>query len=376
MAETDKKTILIATGLYPPDVGGPATYSYLLNQELPRRGWEVKILSFGEVRSWPKIIRHLAYGWKVFRLVRHYQIIYVQDPVSVGLPVCLACALARRSFILKIVGDYAWEQGSQRFGVIDLLDDFSLEYKKYIWPVKLLKLIQRGVARRAQKIIVPSNYLKKIVSNWGVNSDKIKVIYNAFNSPEILPEKEVLQRELGLSGQIIISAGRLVPWKGFTLLIEIMPELLAVYPGLKLYIIGDGPDHDRLEKLITNKEMSGCIFLLGRLAQKELLKFIKAADLFVLNTSYEGFSHQLLEVMWCETPIVTTAVGGNVELIKDKENGLLVNFNDSSAMERTIKSVLADRQLASRLANNAQQTIAGFSRERMITQLLAHLSGT
>ena len=141
MAETDKKTILIATGLYPPDVGGPATYSYLLNQELPRRGWEVKILSFGEVRSWPKIIRHLAYGWKVFRLVRHYQIIYVQDPVSVGLPVCLACALARRSFILKIVGDYAWEQGSQRFGVIDLLDDFSLEYKKYIWPVKLLKLI-------------------------------------------------------------------------------------------------------------------------------------------------------------------------------------------------------------------------------------------
>ena len=374
MTEKNKKTILIATGLYPPDVGGPATYSFLLNEELPKLGWEVKILSFGEVRSWPKIVRHLVYGWKVLRLARHYQIIYAQDPVSVGLPVCGACFLSRRKFILKIVGDYAWEQGNQRFGVKDFLDDFSLNYKKYAWPVKLLKLIQMGVARRAQKIIVPSHYLKKIVSNWGVDPNKIKVIYNAFNAPAILPDKEILRAELKLDGQIMVSAGRLVPWKGFAFLIELIPELIATYPGLKFYIAGSGPDHIFLAKLIGEKKLSDRIFLLGQLAQPELLKFIKASDLFVLNTSYEGFSHQLLEVMWCGTPIITTNVGGNPELITNGQNGFLFDHNDTEGIKEAISKILDNRPLSGQISEEARERVKLFNQEKMIGELVKEIT--
>ncbi len=55
------KSILLVTGLYPPDIGGPATYCHLLNEELPLRGWSVEVLSFGAVRRWPKIIRHIFF---------------------------------------------------------------------------------------------------------------------------------------------------------------------------------------------------------------------------------------------------------------------------------------------------------------------------
>ncbi len=373
MADIGKKTILIATGLYPPDIGGPATYSHLLSQELPRRGIGVKILSFGGVRSLPKIMRHFVYGWRVFKLSSRYSIIYAQDPVSVGLPVCLACFFARRNFILKIVGDYAWEQGSQRFGVTDLLDEFSVEFRKYPWPVKLLKLIQVGVAKRASKVIVPSNYLKKIVSNWGINPEKIRVIYNAFNAPAILPDKEFLRTELKLSDKVMVSVGRLVPWKGFSLLIKLMPELISLHPDLKFFIAGEGPDWDQLNKMIVDNKMADHVFLTGRLSQLELLKLIKASDLFILNTSYEGFSHQLLEVMWCGTPIVTTNVGGNPELITNGQNGLIISYNSSEEIKKAIDKILSDKIFAGNLSRSARERIKLFSLDRMIDDLVEEI---
>jgi len=367
------KTILIATPLYPPDIGGPATYSRLLEEELPKQGWTVTVISFGQVRRYPKIIRHLVYGWQIFKLIPNYQIIYAQDPVSVGLPVCLACCLRRRKFRLKIVGDYAWEQGSQRFGVTALLDKFSLEFKKYSWPVKLLKLVQTGVAKRAQKIIVPSNYLKKIVSNWGIKSEKIKVIYNAFNQPAELPSKDVLRQELGLVGQVLVSAGRLVPWKGFALLIEIISELKNTYPDLQLLIIGDGPEEIKLERKIESLNLAKQIKLLGRLPQVELLQYLKAVDGFVLNTSYEGLSHQLLEAMWCGTPIITTEVGGNPELIENGRTGWLVAYNNHDEWRETIEELLTNTSLASYLAEQAKQKVQSFTKELMIENLIREL---
>ena len=367
-----KYDLLVATGLFPPDIGGPATYSKILNDELPSHGLSVKVLSFGEVRHLPKLIRHLAYAWKVFRLAPQSKIIYAQDPVSVGLPVMLACWLRRRSYFLKIVGDYAWEQGSQRFGVVDLLDDFSVR-NNYAWPVRILKKIQLLVAHRAQKVIVPSEYLKKIVGNWGALAEKIKVIYNAFEAPASLPAKETLRQELGFEGLVITSVGRLVPWKGFELLIDLMPELSEKFSNLKLYIIGEGPERNILEKLIAAKNLTN-VFLTGRLSQNELLKYIKASDIFVLNTSYEGFSHQLLEVMWCGTPMVTTAVGGNVELIKDDETGFLVGYNERAALKSAIENILVDSDLASRLSQAAETKVSEFSKDRMIEKLLNVLS--
>lgn len=363
-----QKKILIATGIFPPDIGGPATYSKLLADKLPERGFSAKVVSFGEVRHLSKIIRHTAYFFKVLFRARGCGIIYAQDPVSVGLPACLASAILRKSFYLKIVGDYAWEQGVQRFGVTDLLDEFSAR-DTYSFQVRVMKYIQTMVARHAKRIIVPSKYLKRIVMNWGITGDKISVIYNAFEPLENLATREELRKKLGLSGKVISSVGRLVPWKGFEGLIAVFSELKKTSPGLRLVIVGEGPDRNTLEKLAQKFGVSDSVFFTGRLPQHEMLEYVKASDVFVLNTSYEGFSHQLLEVLAVGTPCATTSVGGNIEIIRDRENGLLFPYNDLPKLKKSIELILTDKALAEKISIEGKKTILSYNSDHMISEL-------
>lgn len=359
--------ILIATGLFPPDIGGPATYAKILNEELPQRGFRVKILSFGEVRHLPKIIRHLAYALKVWRALPGVDLVYALDPVSVGLPVYLACLLRRRTYWLRVAGDYAWEQGIQRFGVEAMLDEFSLSPRNYAWPVRILKRIQTRVARGATQVITPSHYLKKIVSNWGIASTKIQVIYNAFEN-KILPLDS--PRSINSENPTIISVGRLVPWKGFSTLIALVPKLLIKNPGLHLLIVGDGPDQTILKEQIVQFNLGANVKLLGRLNQSDLFTQIGQADLFVLNTAYEGFSHQLLEVMALGVPIITTNIGGNPELIESGQTGLLVPYDDKRALAEAIERLAFDSNLRHRLAQAAQLKVSTFTKIRLIDELV------
>lgn len=365
------KKILIATGIFPPDIGGPATYSKLLADKLPDRGFEVVIANFGEVRALPKIVRHIAYFFKVLARARGYDVVYAQDPVSVGLPAMLAAKILHKKFYLKVVGDYAWEQGVQRAGVTDDLDTFSREQAKYSFFVRVLKRIERRVALSANVIVTPSNYLKTIVTNWGVPAEKITVIYNGFDAPILIEDKTTLRKKLGVEGYALLSIGRLVPWKGFVMLIEMMPNLVKKISDTHLFIAGSGPDQALLEKKVAELSLNKHVTFLGKLSQEKLFEYIKASDTFILNTSYEGFSHQLLEVMALGTPIITTPAGGNIEIIEDHKNGILVPYDNSMLFEKAITELHETTGLADTLAQAAEKRVKEFSDERML-EAIAH----
>lgn len=337
--------ILIATGIFPPDIGGPATYSKILADELPKRGVGVDVLSFGSVRALPKVARHFIYFFKVFWRGIKADIIFAQDPVSVGFPAVIAATILRKPLVLKIVGDYAWEQGVGRFGVKELLDEFLT--KKYGWRVEFLRKIQKFVANRANKIIVPSNYLKRVVVTWGIDQMKIEMVYNAFYFSKAIDyyyerTGDVERNQLGLSGKrVVVSAGRLVPWKGFTGLVEVIADLTKNFPNLELIVIGEGPERPKIEKKIKELELKNHVRLIGSVSHPELLKYLKAANVFVLNTAYEGLSHQILEAMAMGVPVVTTDAGGNTELV-DKESGFLFKHNDKDAIKRIITLIFND----------------------------------
>ncbi len=212
---------------------------------------------------------------------------------------------------------------------------------------------------------MPSNYLKKIVMMWGVKEEKIKVVYNAVALKDAIESKEELRKKFEIKGSIIFSAGRLVPWKGFELLIEIMKDL----PDSKLLIAGEGPLREKLEKKIKDLDLKNKVKLVGRLEQDDLLKKIKASDLFVLNTGYEGLSHQLLEVMKVGTPIITTEVGGNPEVIENNKDGILVGYNDKEAIVSAISSILIDNK-GENFVKNAKDKLSLFGKKRMIIETI------
>ncbi len=344
--------ILIATPLFPPDIGGPATYSKLLSDELPKRGVEVDVLSYGFISpEAPKIFRYLFYFLKIFKRAFGADLIYAQDPVF-GLAPCVASLILRKPFVLKVVGDYAWEQGVNRFGVKELLDEFL--DKKYGFRVEFLRRVERFVARSAGAIIVPSQYLKFVIEKWGVRPEKIKFIYNSVSIPEISKGKEELRKELGLNGKILVSVGRSVPWKGFEMLDEIMPEVKRKYPDASLFIINSRP-------------------------HEEVLKYLKAADIFLLNTGYEGFSHQILEAMAVGAPIISTSAGGNKEILKDRENSLIAGYNEKNAWVPAILELLDNLVLAKNLAETARRDVSKFTGQNMIEEtlkVLKHISNS
>ena len=365
--------ILIATGIFPPQIGGPASYSKLLVDELPQRGFSVEVVNFGKFLKLPKAIRHLAYFFNILWRGFFTDIIYAQDPVSVGLPAFCVAKILRKKFYLKVVGDYAWEQFQIENTSDQTLSLEEFQNKKLDWKTEIRKKIERSVARGARKIIVPSEYLKKIVTLWGIKEEKIVVIYNGFNPPSIREDKETLRKIFGMNGWCIISIGRLVPWKGFALLIETMPTLLKRNPETTLFIAGDGPDRETLKNKIAELGLESNIVLLGKLSQEKLFEYIKASDVFALNTAYEGFSHQILEVMTLGTPVITTPAGGNTEIIEDNKTGILVPYNDLVFLEKAVEVLCADSVLRNSIIKNAQERVKEFSNERMLKNLVHEL---
>lgn len=364
-----RRKVLVATGLFPPQIGGPATYSKLLLDELPQRGVDIKVQSFGWVIGYPKVVRHIIYFFKVFFSSFNADIVYAQDPVSVGLPSLIVAKLLRKKFYLKIVGDYAWEQGSQRSGVTDLLDQFSTEYDKYPFFVRFLKRVEFFVANHADKIVVPSNYLKKIVMNWGIDGEKIQVIYNAFHAPDFKGTREEMRQKFKINHPMIISVGRLVPWKGFDTLISLMPGIAKEIPGAKLYIVGDGPDKDYLADCVKKAKAEDLVVLTGKMKQNDLFEYIKASDLFILNTSYEGLSHQLLEVLYLEVPILCSDAGGNVEVIDHEKNGALFTYNDKENISEWAIKLLKDKTLSNSFVEKGKEKLKFFGEERMLSEI-------
>ena len=352
--------ILIATGIYPPDIGGPATYSKLLKDELPKRGHSVEILSFGEVRGLPKIIRHTVYFFKVLKRGRKCDIVFAQDPVSVGLPAMLASKILRKKFLIRVAGDYAWEQATQRFGVKDGIDEF--QSKKYGLSVEMLRWCQKFVVNKADKVITPSFYFKKIVSGWISGNDKVEAIYNGIDlsSGKTFAEKT---KDLGLKR--IISAGRLVPWKGFATLIKIMKNL----PEWQMIIAGDGPIRNKLESLIKELKLEEDVKLIGAVPREKLLSELKISDLFILNTSFESFSFQTVEAMHLGVPVITTNIGNMKEIVEDGKEGVLVEPDNEEQLLRAIKKIDGDENFRNLIIQNAKKKSGEFSIDKTLNHL-------
>ncbi|MDB5264440.1 MAG: hypothetical protein JWN64_11 [Parcubacteria group bacterium] len=360
--------LLIATPLYPPESGGPATYAKILETELPLQGVEVGLVKFGEFKKYPKVIRHILYFFALLKALKDSDVLLALDPVSTGFPAALAAGVMRKTFVVKIVGDYAWEQGTQRSGITATLDVFVQE-KRVPFQVACMRSVQRFVANRAVRVIVPSEYLKRIVQAWRIPGEKIEVIPNAQPKGTVGVVPEIVS---SLSRPRIVSVARLVPWKGMDGVIDMVASLKEEMPEVSLVIVGNGPERERLTRKAEGTLGSSAL-LTGELSHGETLAVIKDADLFVLNSTYEGLSHLLIEALSLGAAVVATNVGGNPELIKDQENGLLIPSGDQEALERACRKVLKDLDLKEKIRAAAPASVSGYTQDIMIERTIALL---
>lgn len=362
--------ILTVTGTFHPEVGGPPTYLYHLLPALVERGHKITVVTYSDVaqafeypyrvvrvsrqRSIP--VRLLQFTKQVWRAARDCDLIFVN---GYGLPPAVVNLWLRKPIVIKLVGDFAWEYAI-RHGLIDSdenIDDF--QQRRHGPVVRLLRALQCWYVNRAQVVIVPSRYLAGIVQGWGVPSEKLRVIYNAVDlaAYDCLPDREDARRELGLGGKIILTVARLTPWKGVDRLIALLPRLRELVPDANFVVVGDGPERASLERLAEQTGVPHAVHFAGRVPQDRVALYLRAADVFVLYSGYEGLPHIILETMLAGTPVVASAKGGIPEVVEDGVTGRLVPWGDEARLRDALLEALSDPATAVSWAERARARI-------------------
>jgi len=351
--------ILIVTGIFPPDIGGPATYVPQIAEGLAQRGHAVTVVTLSdrldhEDGVYPfqviRLPRRAFKPWRMgrtvlvlLRLGRRADVLFVN---GLALESVLANFVLRKPLVMKVVGDLAWERATGRGWTADDFETF--QKRRYGLRVELLKALRSWWTRRADRVIVPSRYLARWVESWGVPKDRLVVIYNAV---ELVDGVEPLPVPLKTPVKAI-TVGRLVPWKRVDGLIEALREI----PELGLVIVGDGPERPRLERIVQELGISDRVYFAGQRSKTETLSLMAACDFFVLNSTYEGHPHAVLEAMALGLPVVATAVGGTPEVVRDGETGVLVPGR-YGALGASLSALARDPALRRRLGRAARQWI-------------------
>jgi glycosyltransferase involved in cell wall biosynthesis len=346
----------VVSGIFPPDVGGPASYVPRLAEHLAASGHTVRVLTLADrvdghgASTYPvrRLRRGQPYPLRVARTTaaiagaaRDCDVIYANGLYG---EVALASRIVPRPVVAKVVGDPAWERARGRGWYDGDIDAYQSAAKG--WRLRACDRMRDGPLRRSQAVIVPSSYLAGLVRGWGVAQQRIHVVPNAVEVPDGLPGPPP---RAGRPPELATLC-RLVPWKG----IDGLLRALLPLPEARLHVVGDGPERTTLEALTRSLALGDRVVFHGQLPRGQALAILARADAFVLNSAYEGLPHVVLEAMRLGVAVVATSAGGTPEVVDDGKTGLLVQPGDEQALTAAIRRVLSEPGLAVRLAGAAR----------------------
>ncbi len=194
-----------------------------------------------------------------------------------------------------------------------------------------------------------------------IPSDSIKLIYNAvnFDADSIPSDPDGLRKKFNLPSNSLIctAVGRLVPVKGYDLLINAIKQIAAQVPQLVCLIVGEGECMNDLSTQIEAAGLKDRVILTGYQDRNNVMTILKSSDIFAMPSRYEGTPIALLEAAALGLPILAAASGGIPELVTDQEHALLVQPNDPTALATGLLKLCSEHEYARKLGNNAQQRI-------------------
>lgn len=350
--------IIIATPIYPPEIGGPATYTKELCERLSGTH-DITVIAYtnsGEPfphthlipvgKGRPLPIRLTIFFIKLFKASKGVDVIYVQNAMAAGLPVALVSMLRGIPFVLKFVGDEAWERATQHRRTTKRLEDFMLKPDGGM-KIRLMMMVQGFVLRRAAVVTTPSAYLSQaLIRTYGVTQKQAVVNYNAAENTTVLPfESKRIKHQ-------IATTARLVAWKGIDGIIRALALLKKKFPDARLVIAGEGPEMESLKKLAETSGVVDSVTFLGNISRAETWQLRNNSEVYVLNSTYEGLPHTVLTSFAAMIPTVATNIPGTNEALYHEKTGLLVEPGDDHALADAIERYFNNPELGAKLAEN------------------------
>ena len=357
--------ILITVGIYPPDIGGPASFVPKIANLLSQNNYEVTVICLSdsnlqdnETYKVKRILRNqnLLIRWlKTIILIilngRNAECIFVN-----GLPMesYIANIFLRKKIVRKIVGDWAWERGRNKGLIEDSFDEFQLN--SHNLHLEIAKFSRGWTATKADIVITPSRHLSNVVKNWGVKADRLKVIYNG---------TRITNNEFSKSNSNIIkliTVGRLAPWKNVNTIIEAVHLLKNQDLKINLIIVGSGPEDLDLKKQVNNLNLTNEVIFTGQKKYSDLKEYYKSADIYIQASGYEGLPHVLLEAINFDLAIISTPIGGTNEILQDGKNGFILDLEkgikpNSENLKNIILEVVNNKKLTEEKKVNAKKLL-------------------
>jgi glycosyltransferase involved in cell wall biosynthesis len=365
--------VLVVSGIWPPDVGGPASHAPEVARFLHGRGHRVEVVTTAaaapEPRPYPvhwvprslaRGVRHARGAELIRSRARRADVVYTTGMFGRSSAGSLA---ARRPYVVKLTADPAFER-SRRTGLVG--GDVDQFQSGGGGPaVAVLRAARDVELRHAAHVFCPSAYLRELAISWGVHPDRVSVLPNpAPEVPELRPREE-LKAELGVNGATIAFAGRLTAQKS----LDRALAAVAAADGVSFVVAGEGPDLPALEAKARELGIDGRVRFLGAQPRQRVVELFRAADATILSSSWENFPHTVVEALAVGTPVLAMEAGGVAEVVHDGVNGLLVPAGDTDALASAVRRYFADEALRERLRARAAESVADYSAERVFARL-------
>ncbi len=352
--------ILVTVGIFPPDIGGPATFvpkiAKYFQDEL---NYEIDVLTLSDSknlnikddfsvkrinRNLPIIYRWLKTIFTIYKLGRNKDLIFVN---GLGTEATIANIFLKKKIIRKIVGDPVWERAYSKAKISENFDEFQV--KNYGFSISIQKKVRSFSIKKSDIVVTPSQHLKNFILNLGFKN-KIEIINNGV----FIPEENT---NIFTNDQINITiVSRLVSHKNIEKIIRAISDLNN--PLIYLNIIGDGPELNKLQTISLESENKNNIIFHGKLNRDDINHIFLKSDIYIQASNYEGLPHSLLEAMSYGIPVLCTPVGECKEIMGNEDRGYILDLPVSkNNIKSKISEIISEKNIANKKGERGKDFI-------------------
>lgn len=278
----ERLNVLIATGIYPPEIGGPAQYAKNLKDALLKQGHKITVVTYGKERKLPTGFRHLVYLLKVLTKIFSVDLVIALDTFSVGLPAVLASRIFHKKILLRTGGDFLWESYVERTGEPVLFRNFYNESRDK-WSLKenIIFKFTNWTLRHTGLVIFSTDWQRRIfVPAYNLDANRTAIIENFYGTK--LPSLEPKEKRF-------IGGTRPLKWKNIPMLKKAFTAAQSIEPSLILDV-----ENTRYEEFMSKIQKAYAVILvsLGDISPNMILDAISYNKPFILTREtglYEKF---------------------------------------------------------------------------------------
>ena len=333
--------IVIATGIFAPEIGGPATYVPNIAKEFLNEGHSVSVITYSDVTTYNgdenfnfpikrikrtnTISNYFRYFKALFTMTKDADVIYSFDHLSAGIPSTVVNLIRRKKFFIRIGGDFIWERYLSITGEAVSLRDY---YKKGIHKKDKIRFnIIRFVFSRATGLIFTTKFQSEIFAEYyKFSTEKVSYVQNP--TPDVPSDVKYGKRNNDL-----IFAGRAIEKNNVLRLIESF--INSNSEGFRLVVIGNGDVRSKAEEIVKSKNIGNIVFK-DKVSRSELWNIFSTCHGAIFPSLTDISPNTMLDCISIGTPFVSSEEIG-YDWIKDK----IITFNphDGTDMTQAINSI-------------------------------------